>query len=91
MILPTTQQDEEKEGVRRAFPALFGGNRSNAAKCGLSYWNLNNLATNVNANIAASQSYQMTEHSSNACRSPTPQDVEIRLLSGNRTDAGRVE
>ena len=38
--------------------ALFGGNRSNGTKCGLSYWNLNNLATNVNANIGASQSYQ---------------------------------
>lgn len=41
--------------------ALFGGNRSNGAKCGLSYWNVNNLATNVNTNIGASQSYQMTE------------------------------
>ena len=37
--------------------ALFGGNRSNGSKCGLSYWNVNNLATN----IGASQSYQMTE------------------------------
>ena len=41
--------------------ALFGGNRGNGSKCGLSYWNLNNLATNVNTNIGASQSYQMTE------------------------------
>lgn len=41
--------------------ALFGGNRSNASKCGLSYWNVNNLASNVNTNIAASQSYQMPE------------------------------
>ena len=41
--------------------ALFGGNRSNASKCGLSYWNVNNPATNVNTNIVASQSYQMTE------------------------------
>ena len=38
--------------------ALFGGNRSNGSKCGLSYWNVNNPATNVNTNIVASQSYQ---------------------------------
>lgn len=38
--------------------ALFGGNRNNGAKCGLSYWNVNNPATNVNPNIGASQSYQ---------------------------------
>lgn len=38
--------------------ALFGGNRGNGSKCGLSYWNVNNLATNVNTNIVASQSYQ---------------------------------
>lgn len=42
--------------------ALFGGNRSNGSKDGLSYWNVNNLASNVNTNIVASQSYQMTEH-----------------------------
>lgn len=41
--------------------ALFGGNRGNGAKCGLSYWNVNNAATNVNTNIGASQSYQMME------------------------------
>lgn len=28
--------------------ALFGGNRGNGSKCGLSYWNVNNPATNVN-------------------------------------------
>ena len=42
--------------------ALFGGNRSNGSKCGLSYWNVNNPATNVNTNIVASQSYQIMEH-----------------------------
>lgn len=42
--------------------ALFGGNRSNGSKCGLSYWNVNNPASNVNTNIVASLSYQMTEH-----------------------------
>ena len=31
--------------------ALFGGNRGNGSKCGLSYWNVNNPATNVNTNI----------------------------------------
>lgn len=41
--------------------ALFGGNRSNGSKCGLSYWNVNNPATNVNTNIVASLSYLMTE------------------------------
>ena len=38
--------------------ALFGGNRGNGSKCGLSYWNVNNPATNVNTNIVASLSYQ---------------------------------
>ena len=42
--------------------ALFGGNRGNGLKCGLSYWNVNNPATNVNTNIVASQSYQIMEH-----------------------------
>lgn len=42
--------------------ALFGGNRGNGSKCGLSYWNVNNPATNVNTNIVASQSYQIMEH-----------------------------
>lgn len=28
----------------------------------LSYWNVNNPATNVNTNIVASQSYQIMEH-----------------------------
>lgn len=41
--------------------ALFGGNRGNGSKCGLSYWNVNNPATNVNTNIVASQSYQIME------------------------------
>lgn len=34
----------------------------NGSKCGLSYWNVNNPATNVNTNIVASQSYQIMEH-----------------------------
>lgn len=42
--------------------ALFGGNRGNGSKCGLSYWNVNNPATNVNTNIVASQYYQIMEH-----------------------------
>lgn len=42
--------------------ALFGGNRGNGSKCGLSYWNVNNPATNVNTNIVASQSYKIMEH-----------------------------
>lgn len=42
--------------------ALFGGNRGNGSKCGLSYWNVNNPATNVNTNIVASQFYQIMEH-----------------------------
>ena len=42
--------------------ALFGGYRGNGSKCGLSYWNVNNPATNVNTNIVASQSYQIMEH-----------------------------
>ena len=41
--------------------ALFGGNSGNGAKCGLSYWNVNNPASNVNTNIVASQSYQIME------------------------------
>lgn len=35
---------------------------NHALKCGLSYWNVNNPATNVNTNIVASQSYQIMEH-----------------------------
>ena len=46
--------------------ALFGGNRGNGSKCGLSYWNVNNPATNVNTNIVASQSYQIMEHLTNS-------------------------
>lgn len=36
--------------------------KGNGSKCGLSYWNVNNPATNVNTNIVASQSYQIMEH-----------------------------
>lgn len=71
--------------------ALFGGNRGNGSKCGLSYWNVNNPATNVNTNIVASQSYQIMEHLTKSTPFPTPQGVEIHLTSGNDTDAGRVE
>lgn len=49
--------DLKIEGVQWTILALFGGNRGNGTKCGLSCWNLNNLATNVNANIGASHSY----------------------------------
>ena len=48
--------------------ALFGGNRGNGSKCGLSYWNVNNPATNVNTNIVASQSYQIMEHLTKSTR-----------------------
>ena len=48
--------------------ALFGGNRGNGSKCGLSYWNVNNPATNVNTNIVASQSYQIMEHLTKSSR-----------------------
>ena len=42
--------------------ALFGGTRGVGSGCGLSFWNVNNPATNVNTNIVASQSYQIMEH-----------------------------
>ena len=41
------------EGVR---VALFGGPRGDGSRCGLSYWHVNNLATNVNTYIGASLS-----------------------------------
>lgn len=36
--------------------ALFGGCRGDGARCGLSCWNVYNLATNVNTNLVASLS-----------------------------------
>jgi hypothetical protein len=36
--------------------ALFGGNRGYGSKCGLSYWYVNGLATNVDTTIVASLS-----------------------------------
>jgi len=42
--------------MRRAL-ALMGGNWSNAALCGASYVNLNNVASNTNTNIGARFSY----------------------------------
>lgn len=50
---------------------LFGEERDAGVSCimravsvidRLSYWNVNNPATNVNTNIVASQSYQIMEH-----------------------------
>ena len=53
-----TKDDLDMTGESVCVLALFGGNRGNGSKCGLSYWNVNNPATNVNTNIVASQSYQ---------------------------------
>lgn len=53
--------------------ALVGGNRNNAAICGRAV-NVNNPASNVNANIAAAVSYILH----NALQIPTPQAVETR-------------
>lgn len=36
--------------------ALFGGNRGNGSRCGLSYWAVSNLASNVATNVVASLS-----------------------------------
>lgn len=36
--------------------ALFGGNRSSGSRCGLSYWDVNNLASSVDTDIVASLS-----------------------------------
>ena len=41
------------EGVR---VALFGGNRSDGSGCGLSFWNVHSLATNVSTYVGASLS-----------------------------------
>lgn len=58
----TKKDDLDMTGESVCVIALFGGNRGNGSKCGLSYWNVNNPATNVNTNIVASQSYQIMEH-----------------------------
>lgn len=58
----TKKDDLDMTGESVCVLALFGGNRGNGSKCGLSYWNVNNPATNVNTNIVASQSYQIMEH-----------------------------
>ena len=36
--------------------ALFGGYRSGGSRCGLSYWSVSDLASNVNAHVVASLS-----------------------------------
>ena len=46
--------------------ALVGGNWNNAGLCGSRYVNLNNLASNTNANIGSRHSYF---HAINSCRS----------------------
>lgn len=61
-ISDMTKDDLDMTGESVCVLALFGGNRGNGSKCGLSYWNVNNPATNVNTNIVASQSYQIMEH-----------------------------
>lgn len=42
--------------------ALFGGNRGNGSKCGLSYWYVHYPATSVYTYVVVSQSYQIMEH-----------------------------
>ncbi|MBQ8618442.1 MAG: hypothetical protein IJ418_13180 [Clostridia bacterium] len=46
--------------LRRAvvvMPAIVGGRWNNAGRCGSRYVNLNNLASNTNANIGSRNSY----------------------------------